>query len=285
MDRMSFMKLNQDTIRNVTGALALTVCAVLTPQTLANERLFTYSYEPETMPKGAFEVEQWATWRAGRNSTVGQENYSLWQFRTELEYGVTDNYTVSLYVNEQHESYRDPATGHKTADFSWKGISLENKYLVLNPATKPVGLSLYLEPTYDGDDFELEQKIILGQRHGDWKWALNFTHATEWEDDFAEVEGEIEISAGLAYSIGKHWSIGLEARNHNELPDYKKWENSALYFGPVINYRYERWWATLTVMPQVWGATFHNENPDGNTHLELEGHERWNTRLIVGFSF
>ncbi len=279
------MKLNRDIIKNTTAALALTLCATLTPQSSANERVFTYSYEPETIPQGTFEVEQWATWRAGRNSTVGQDNYHRFQFRTELEYGVTDNYTASLYVNEQYETFRDPATHKTTKDFSWTGLSLENKYMVLNPATKPVGLSLYLEPTYDGENFELEQKIILGQRHGDWKWALNLTHATEWEDDFRETEGEIEISAGLSYSITKHWSIGLEARNHNELPEYEKWENSALYIGPVINYRHEKWWATLTVMPQVWGETFHGENPDGNRSLELEGHERWNTRLIVGFSF
>jgi hypothetical protein len=251
----------------------------------ANERLFTYSYEPETIPKGTFEVEQWFTLRAGRNSTVGQGRFQRWQFRTEAEYGVTDNYTVALYVNEQYESFRDPTARKTVRDFCWTGISLENKYMVLNPATKPVGLALYLEPTYDGKNAELEQKIILGQRHGDWKWALNLTHATEWEDHFRETEGEVEISAGLTRMIGKHWAVGLEARNHNELPEYELWENSALYVGPVVSYRRENWWATLTVMPQVWGETFHHENPDGNRSLELEGHERWNARLIVGFSF
>ena len=28
-----------------------------------------------------------------------------------------------------------------------------------------------------------------------------------------------------------------------------------------------------------------SQNPDGNTSLELEGHERLNVRLIVGFGF
>jgi len=37
-------------------------------------------------------------------------------------------------------------------------------------------------------------------------------------------------------------------------------------------------------MPQVFGANF-NGNPGGNNWLELEGHERWNVRMIVGFSF
>jgi len=249
----------------------------------ATERLFTYTYEPETMPKTGMEYEQWVTLRSGRNSTVGQENFNLWEFREELEYGVTDNYTLSLYLNQSSQSYRDPSTGEDFSKSRFDGISLENKYLVLNPVDHAVGLSLYLEPRFAGDEAELEQKIILGQRHGNWKWALNFTHATEWSDNFHETEGEVEVSVGVSYELSKHWSIGLEARDHNELPEYEKWENTALYVGPVVSYRQEKWWAALTVMPQVYGANF-GENPDGNTNLELEGHERWNVRLLLGFS-
>ncbi len=264
-------------------AALLAVCAA--PSVFANERFFTYSYEPETMPKGAFEIEQWVTARALRNTHVGQDNYLRWQFRTELEYGVTDNYTVGLYVNEDYETFRDPATGKRTRDLCWTGISLENRYMILNPATKPVGLTLYLEPTYDGENAELEQKIILGQRHGDWKWAFNAIHATEWEEHFDEYEGEVEFTFGLTRMLGKHWALGFEARNHNELPEYKEWENSALYLGPVVNYHRGDFWATLTVLPQVWGNNFHGPDADGNHGLELEGHERWNFRLIAGYSF
>lgn len=269
-------------IRIVACATAL---VLLGASASANDRLFTYSYEPETMPQGAFELEQWVTWRALRNSRVGQDNYHRFQFRTELEYGVTDNYTVGFYVNSDYTRFRDPASSRQMRDWTWQGFSLENRYMVLNPATHPVGLTLYLEPTYDGIDFALEQKIILGQRHGDWKWALNLIHETEWEEHFDEYGGEVEITAGLTRLIGKNWALGVEARNSNHLPEYMHWADSALYVGPVVSYRRERWWATLTVMPQVWGDTFHNKNPDGIRSLDLKGHERWNARLIVGFSF
>jgi hypothetical protein len=203
----------------------------------ADERLFTYTYEPETMPQGVFETEQWVTRRAGRNQTVGQDNFHRLQFREELEYGVTDNYTVSLYLNTDYQHFKDPATGQRTSHYRWNGISLENKYLVLNPADQLVGLTLYLEPTYDGENAELEQKIILGQRYGDWKWALNLTHATEWGDDFRDKEGEVEVSFGLARQLTPRWAVGLEVRDHNELPDYAKWENTAVYVGPVLSYK------------------------------------------------
>ena len=250
----------------------------------ADERRFTYSYEPETLLQGATEFEQWITLRTQRNQTVGQDNFNLWEIRSALEYGVTDNYAVELYVNTSSESFRDPATGKDSSQFSFNGISLENRYMVLNPANHVVGLTVYLEPRFSGKEAEIEQKIILGQRHGDWKWAFNLTHATEWTENLHKTEGELEASFGIARDFGRHWSIGLELRDHNELPEYRKWENTALFLGPVISYRQEKWWSTLTVMPQIYGANFGGD-PDGNHHLELEGHERVNIRLIFGVGF
>ena len=254
------------------------------PQARADERRFTYSYEPETHAKGAMEFEQWVTLRSQRTKDVGQQNFNRWEIREALEYGVTDNYTVEFYLNGKSESFRDPATSEDFSKFSFEGVSLENRFMVLNPATHAVGLTLYLEPRFSGDEAELEQKIILGQRYGDWKWALNLTHATEWEDNFHSTEGEVEASFGLARDFGSHWSLGLELRDHNEIPDYRHWENSAVFLGPTVSYRQEKWWAALSVMPQIYGANFGGD-PDGHRHLELEGHERVNVRLLLGFGF
>ena len=56
----------------------------LVPGAYATERVFTYTYEPETMPQGAFEVEQWVTLRAGRNRAVGQEEFRQFDFRESM---------------------------------------------------------------------------------------------------------------------------------------------------------------------------------------------------------
>ena len=236
------------------------------------------------MPQGATEFEQWVTLRTQRTKAVGQDNFNQWELRQAWEYGVSDRYTVELYLNEASESYRDPATGGDISTFSFRGVSLENRYLVFNPAEHAVGLALYLEPRYSGEEAEMEQKIILGQRYGEWKWAFNLTHATEWSENFHKTEGEIEASFGIARDLNKHWSVGLELRDHNELPDYDTWENTALFLGPVVSYRREKWWAALAVLPQIYGANFAG-NPDDNTHFELEGHERINFRLIFGMDF
>src|SRR5215475_7046443 len=137
------------------GCLMLGATLSLSPAR-ATERLFTYTYEPETMPKGGMEYEQWVTLRAGRNQAVGQESYNKWELREEFEYGVSANYTISLYLNQSSESFRDPVTDEHHSDFSFDGISVENRYLVLNPTEHAVGLALYLEPRYAGDEAELE---------------------------------------------------------------------------------------------------------------------------------
>lgn len=250
----------------------------------ADERRFTYTYEPEVLPKGATEFEQWVTLRSQRNRAVGQENFNQWELRSAFEYGVSDRFALELYLNTKAQSFHDPATGADKSDFSFDGVSLEGRYMLLNPATHAVGLTLYLEPRFSGDEAEIEQKIILGQRHGQWKWAFNLTHAVEWEENFDETEGEFEASFGLAYDLTPRWSLGLELRNHNELPEYEEWENTALFLGPVVSYRRDRWWAALSVLPQIYGANFSGD-PDLNHHFELEGHERVNARLIFGISF
>ncbi|MEI7534090.1 MAG: DUF6662 family protein [Verrucomicrobiae bacterium] len=250
---------------------------------IADNRIFTYSYEPETEPKGDWELEQSITSRLTRNRAVGQENYQQWQFSTEVEHGVTDRYTVGLDVNDNFEHFYDPSTKNTTDVNRWAGVSLENRYQVLDPVENPVGLTLYLEPTCDGQNAELEQKIILGQRHGEWKWTVNLSHATEWTGDVNNYEGELELSAGLARNLTERWTLGLEVRDHNELPLYQQWENSAVYLGPTLSYHRQKWWAAFSVLPQIYGWS--QSNPDQNLHLELEGHERLNLRLLVGYSF
>lgn len=269
--------------RRVNLWLTVIAAGALAADAGATGRYFAYTYEPETMPAGATEFEQWVTLRSQRNRAVGQKNYTRWELRQELEHGFTDNYTASLYLNSKSESFRDYETDDEHSEFEFEGVSVENRYMVLNPAEHALGLTLYLEPAYSGDEAELEQKIIVGQRHGDWKWAFNLVHATEWELNESETEGEVELDLGVTRNLSPRWSVGLECRNHNELPEYEEWEHSAVFLGPVLTHTQEKWWATLSVLPQVYGEYLGDgDDPDGDSGLVLDEHERINARLIVG---
>lgn len=249
----------------------------------ANERLFTYTYEPETMPQGGWELENQVTWRAIKNQTVGKGNYHKFKFRQELEYGVTDLWTTALYLNESNERFRDTVKAENFSESKFEGVSWENRYQVWNPAEHKVGLALYLEPTFSSDATELEEKIIIGQRNGDWKWAFNISHETEWPDE-GDTEGKLEFDLGISKELNKSWSLGIEVKNDYTIENYKKWEDTALFVGPAVNYRVGNWWATLTALGQVYGNNF-LENGDGLSNFELNHHEYVNVRCIIGVSF
>ena len=258
-------------IRKVLIIALLFAGAIEKENATAHGRYFTYSYEPETMPEGAIEFEQWVTLRARKNQ---KDNFNRWDIREEFEYGVTDNYTIGFYLNLKSESFRDPSTQMDMSEFKFKGISLENRYLVLNPAEHSIGLTLYLEGGYSGDEAAIEQKIIIGQRSGNWKWAMNFIHETEWEDNFHEKKGEVELTFGITRNLSKRWAAGIEFRNLNEIPEYEDWEHSTFFLGPVATYRAVEWWATLTILPTIFTHNY-GDSVDHNG-------ERMNIRLIFG---
>jgi len=123
---------------------ALWLAALLTAR--ADERLFTYVQEAEVLPKGGLEFEQWLTHRRGKANGV----FAAWDFREELEYGLTDRLTVAGYLNFK-STHSDGVTGQPDeSGIEFEGVSTELKYQLLNPNTKPMGLLLYGEATYNG---------------------------------------------------------------------------------------------------------------------------------------
>src|SRR5436190_17349417 len=174
----------------------------------ADERLFTYVQEAEVLPKGGLEFEQWLTHRRSKAAGV----FARWDFREELEYGLTDKLTVAGYLNFKN-THSEGVTGRTDESvFEFEGVSTELKYQLLNPNTQPIGLLLYGEATYNGEEFELEEKLVLQKNFGEkWVAAFNATLEEEWAYTATGTEEELslELTAGLAYKINSHWSIGV----------------------------------------------------------------------------
>jgi Putative MetA-pathway of phenol degradation len=245
----------------------------------ADERLFTYVQEAEVLPKGGLEFEQWLTHRRGKADGV----FARWDFREELEYGLTDRLTAAGYLNfkSTHSEGVSSENGDKSG-IEFEGVSTELKYQLLNPNTKPIGLLLYGEATYNGEEFELEEKLVLQKNFGEkWVAAFNVTLEEEWAFTPTDTEEELalELTAGIAYKLTPHWALGLEGRNVRKFPDFDSEKSSAWFVGPALHYGSSKWWATLTVLPQVSGR------PDTRSGLNLDEHERIEVRLIAGINF
>ena len=244
---------------------------------MADERHFTYSYEADVLPQDGLEFEQWITSRSGRDGG----RYGRWEFREELEYGITDALTTALYLNFLDTTFSpDDPSQEETKDFEFNGISSEWKYLISNPELNPVGFLVYGEATYDSDFFTLEEKLVLSSNLSENLIAeLNVSFEQEWEYEGSDTEkvGEFEVTGGLAYKLSPHWSAGVEIRNIREFDsfDFDHELENAWYAGPNLHYGTANWWATLTVMPQI--------GVEGSR--DLEDQEKVHVRLIVGRVF
>lgn len=275
---------------------------------LAGESPFGYVYTTDTHPRGEHEIEQWLTRRHGQS----RGNYDLWQGRTEIEYGITDRLQTALYLNYDHVSAfhnrADGTTGpgafvpdgvDPNARYSrtfFQSFSSEWIYRVLSPYRDPIGLALYVEPTWGPDERELETKLILQKNFLEDRlvWAANFTAAAEKERFHGEWEheGELELTTGLAYQFAPRWHAGFEYRHHRGYAgrgfSADKRVYAASFLGPSVHYAARNWWITATFLTQIANAKAYNDDSRADIiggRFYGEHHERNELRLKVGFEF
>ena len=286
----------------------------------AGESLFGYTYLTDTHPKGEREVEQWYWGRFGK----WRGRYANSLSRTELEYGVTDNYQISLYTNERHvyanNNNRDGATGGEDLPenasptlaynrLSWEGMSIENIYRVLSPYKDPIGLALYFEPEFGPNEIELKPRLIVQKNFFDDQLvtAANFWWALEWDretggaardaDEGGGVtrrhwkrESQFELDLAASYRVAPNWWLGLESRIHNEIDGFNPddIEHTAFFLGPNVHYGGKTFWVTATVLFQLPFAAGYNDEQKAaikDGRLFGDEHEAVEVRFKVGFPF
>ena len=271
-------------LARITGVFLFLLAALAPPAARAGESPFGYLYTTDTHPKGAFELEQWMTQRSGK----AQGKYSLGQYRTELEYGVTDRFQASLYWN----TYSVKANGNESSGetggpyvpenidkanayrrgLSNDGWSTEFVYRLLSPYKDPIGLALYVEPSFGKFTNELETKVILQKNFLDDRLVLgyNLTVSPEWEKKSGDPTAnpadpefnarkekvtEMQHAFGVSYRFAPGWSAALEARYHSEYEGHtlsnSKREFTAWNVGPTLHYASKSWWFTVTWLPQL----------------------------------
>jgi hypothetical protein len=286
--------------------LAALACG--TGAAIGGESPFGYVYTTDTHPRGTWEVEQWLTNRHRQS----QGDYNLWQGRTEFEYGVTDRLQTSLYLNYGSVSALhnrpDGSTGpgafvpdnvDPDARYSrtfLQSVSNEWIYRLLSPYKDPIGLALYIEPSWGPDKKELEGKVIVQKNFLDDRlvWAANFSLAAESERFHGEWEreGELEFTSGLAYQLAPRWHAGAEYRYHRGYDgrgfSASKRAYGASFFGPSIHYARNDWWITATFLKQLANAKAYTEEAQEDViggRFYGEHHERQELRVRVGISF
>ena len=248
----------------------------------ADERKFTYSYEAKTLPQGSWEFEQWATLRAERE----EGDFHVLLFREEIEYGITDLLTTSIYLNwswVENDGVPGLPDGYNV---EFRGMSSEWKFKLSDPTADAVGVLLYGELALGSDELELEGKLVFSKAVGPLVFAYNFIYELEWEET-ERVEGTtleshwdpshaIQNTFGVSAELSTSFALGLEAFHLAQFgSSLEDKEYSVFFAGPNIHVATSLGWATLTFLRQF--------APDGD--LELERREKYEVRLVVGVNF
>jgi len=215
-------------------------------------RHFTFLYEAPTSARGSLELENWVTWK----QITGPDRSDEVDFRHELEYGVTDNFQVSVYLADWFYESNKEHSG-----FTYSDSAIELIYNLTNPVDDPIGLSIYGEIKAGDRLVELESKLIAQKNLGPLIFAYNATIEAVWEEKELESrEGEFSQAVGASYKISPRISAGIELLQEFVFPKWRDEEKIRnLFVGPNVSYRSGNWFVTVTALAQ---ATDTDDEPD-----------------------
>jgi hypothetical protein len=275
----------------------------------ADENLLGYVRGSELIPAGGWELYQKVTQRDDK----GAGDYTAYDYETELEYGVSDRFNVggalqALSLDTSGLSINGYLPGDRDIT-RFSGVEVYGKYNFLRPAADGIGLTTRYaleyqwidkhsgqdKKTVTGEFDLLLQKYFLdaqlvwaGNLGMEATWAdrepiANLPAGFEWPTD-PEIELELKAGTGLSYRFAPKWYIGAEALYETEFETEVGQERWSVFAGPSLHYGDQRWWATLTYLPQVRGG---GERYDGqrDTDLHLIEKTEREARLKVGFNF
>lgn len=233
----------------------------------AHSRRFTYTYQSGAADKGEVEFASWTTLR-----TQQDVFYRGFDQRMEFEVGVASRLQTAWYLNFAAVA-QDESPDVRQSEVAWDGVSNEWIYQLQDAVSDPLGMALYFEWGVAPTEADLEFKLILDKRAGDFLTAFNATVEPEWDYETAETERatNLEFDLAAAYFLSPEFSLGAEMHNYTIWADNGDDRYSALMLGPVASYASDGWEATLTVLPQI--ATLSGDDT---------GHDKLETRLIFG---
>jgi len=249
------------------AALGVLFLLVASSASHADRRYFVQSYTPYLAPAGNLELEVTSIGGWGQGDTTGT---SLGN-RIELEYGITDRLTGAAYLN-----YVQPAGGETPLRFD--GPSLEFIYRLSDPGRLPVDPAAYLEVRENGDELEVEPKLLLARRIHRLVAVSNIIG--EFERHYAgeergTTEKKLQVTAGLSREIGRVFAFGIEGIYSHVYVDQGEDATSWLA-GPTLNFQTPRVQLSLGWHPQISGQ------PASSGSLNLADFPRSEVRLIVG---
>jgi hypothetical protein len=255
---------------------------LISTSVIAQDRVFTYTYQSNVLNKGQKEIEVWTTFGADRRDFYRGLDHSL-----EFEIGLGGKLQTAFYLNYGYSKGISKENGLDVlnSDQSF-GFANEWKLKLSDPVANKLGSAVYFEYAIAPGETELEGKLILDKQTGRFIQAINLVGELEFEREFqadgdaleAELEKEykFELNYGLSYKLNEHWFAGIELMNENVFKEGEL-EKSLLLAGPGFSYSTNGFWLNFSVMPQLTDM-----KGSGRNIIEDDGLQ---ARLIFSYEF
>jgi hypothetical protein len=272
---------------------------LLSDQSRADENLFGWSKGSETLPKGHFDLYQITTLRTGKADEDG--SYNAYDFETELEYGVTNEFQMGLAVVQNYftgSMLDNDGEDLTETGYRFGGIAASGKYRFKSPYIDDYGLAANLAIGYNWHDETagitehhtfVAPSLIFQKNFLDNTLVTTVSAGVDfgWGKKPAEEYGKemgLESRFGATYRFAPGWFGGLEGRIRSEYPEFDITDNEhvVIFLGPTLHYGSEKFWATLAWAYQVYGRESDGQQENNRAFAEQVQNE---IRFKVGFNF
>ncbi len=227
-------------------ATGLLIACMLAPVNgYTHERQYAFTTEYRTIPKNQFEIEQHTTSKVPHKNTSNENSF---EYQTEIEWGVTDHWTLAHYESwqtENHAGYDDD--GRPVKDVTkYSGFKFENKYRFGEKGKYWLDPLVYLEIAHDPREehapVTLEEKIVLSKDLGRFNFVYN-----QIMESVANRGGRTEhaFAFGANYAVLDDLHVGVETKGQYWNPEGHHNEIAA---GPTISWASQYFWATGSVL-------------------------------------
>jgi len=166
----------------------------------------------------------------------------------------------------------------------WKPLSMDSAYQIWDDLEFPIAFSISVQPRVADENVQVQETLVIGRSYDFWSWAMNFSQGNEWSNHLKERDGDMELGLGFARTLGAYWSVGVELRDHSDMPEYRRLAGNKVFLGPVVRCHKDNWWAAFSVMPRVLGFDY-VANADTPRDIEFDMNQKLTTRLMFGLCF
>lgn len=271
---------------------SILILATLTSASLAQDRVFAYTYQTNVLNKGDFDLEFHNTLKTGK---VGANSpYVFGQYlkqRLEFEFGLGKKVQTAFYFNSELFHFADTSSTEINQELK-VNFSNEWKWKLSDPVANRIGFGLYGELEVGGSNVEFEGKILLDKKLPNDLFAFNIVGKYEIEKEISRTDNitkaewthnsPVEFYFGYMHFFKPQFSLGIEAKNNNDITKEDGWINSVVFAGPALHVSIGKCFVLLTALPQI--ANLHKTDAaPGN--MDYNDFEKLEVRLLAGYSF